>query len=137
MPTLGETAFNAYVTVMGGRTHDGQPVPAWDDLGDLVRAAWQAAAGAADAPSVGILHGLPQSRWLAQIVHNGEQRAVSVAANDLTRSPTAGEVAAAARAQLGVTTPGLLALADPAGLLLDDDEPVAGDILTLRPRVLH
>jgi hypothetical protein len=46
---LGRTAYAAYSTTTGGRTHDGRPMPTWDDLGDLIRAAWIAAALAAGA----------------------------------------------------------------------------------------
>lgn len=44
--SLGETAFDAYNESKGGKTHDGKDIPEWADLGDEVRAAWEAAANA-------------------------------------------------------------------------------------------
>jgi hypothetical protein len=44
---LGETAYAAYGDVTDGRTHQGDPMPDWSDLGDTIRAAWRAAATAA------------------------------------------------------------------------------------------
>ncbi|MFI6700325.1 hypothetical protein ACIBJC_15330 [Streptomyces sp. NPDC050509] len=43
---LGQLAAAAYSESTGGRTHDGRPIPAWDDLGASVQAAWIAAATA-------------------------------------------------------------------------------------------
>lgn len=39
-------AFEAYTAKVGGRTHDGRTIPAWDDLTDPVRDGWLAAVGA-------------------------------------------------------------------------------------------
>lgn len=44
---LGRVAYEAYFEERNGQTHDALPMPAWDDLGDGVRAGWQAAARAA------------------------------------------------------------------------------------------
>lgn len=44
---LGQVAFEAYTKEKGGTTHDGKPIPPWEDLGDAVRGAWQAAGEAA------------------------------------------------------------------------------------------
>ncbi|MET8765872.1 hypothetical protein [Streptomyces sp. NPDC004658] len=41
---LGLTAYLAYSEPTSGATHDGRPMPAWDDLGDTVQGAWIAAA---------------------------------------------------------------------------------------------
>lgn len=49
---LGRTAYAAYGTTTGGRTHDGRPMPTWDDLGDLIRAAWISAALASELARV-------------------------------------------------------------------------------------
>ena len=47
---LAEIGFKAYDAQAGGKTWDGKPTPAWPDLGDKVRANWEAAARAiADA----------------------------------------------------------------------------------------
>lgn len=43
---LGLTAYLAYSEATSGVTHDGRPMPAWDDLGDTVQGAWIAAAAA-------------------------------------------------------------------------------------------
>ena len=42
--SLGRAAFEAYSASKGGKTHDGKPIPPWEDLGGDVRAGWQAAA---------------------------------------------------------------------------------------------
>jgi hypothetical protein len=44
--TPGEIAFDAYAVQVGGRTHDGRPMPSWDQVGMSVRAGWEAAADA-------------------------------------------------------------------------------------------
>ncbi len=43
--TLGQAAFEAYNAAgeNPGKTHDGKDVPEWNDLGDNVRAKWEAA----------------------------------------------------------------------------------------------
>ncbi|MFH9403247.1 hypothetical protein ACH4JS_26380 [Streptomyces sp. NPDC017638] len=46
---LGQVAYLAYSEATDGLTHDGRPMPAWDDLGDTVQGAWIAAAAAAAA----------------------------------------------------------------------------------------
>lgn len=43
---LGQTAYQAYATATGGRTHDGRDMPTWDEISDLTRGAWVAAAHA-------------------------------------------------------------------------------------------
>jgi hypothetical protein len=43
---LAEVAFEAYCESVGGQTHDGKPIPAWEDLTHEVRSAWHAAAQA-------------------------------------------------------------------------------------------
>lgn len=42
--TPAQTAYAAYSQATGGLTHDGRPMPAWDDLGDRIRHAWASAA---------------------------------------------------------------------------------------------
>ncbi|WP_318202976.1 hypothetical protein [Streptomyces sp. SCL15-4] len=49
---LGQVAYLAYSEATGGLTHDGRPMPAWDDLGDTVQGAWIAAAAAVAAHTV-------------------------------------------------------------------------------------
>jgi hypothetical protein len=46
--TLGEIAFDAYTESKKGTTFDGRPIPKWEDLGEPVRNAWQAAGEAAN-----------------------------------------------------------------------------------------
>lgn len=43
---LAETAYAAYGASTGHRTYDDRPMPAWEDLGARVQAAWVCAAGA-------------------------------------------------------------------------------------------
>jgi hypothetical protein len=45
----GHTAYAAYYATVGGKTHDGKPIPKWDALGDTIQAAWTMAALAAIA----------------------------------------------------------------------------------------
>jgi hypothetical protein len=42
--TPGQIAFEAYNEKKGGLTYDGKPIPPWSDVGDAVRAAWEASA---------------------------------------------------------------------------------------------
>ncbi|GAA1164322.1 hypothetical protein F4556_002381 [Kitasatospora gansuensis] len=42
-----QAAYAAYGHTTGGLTHDGRPMPTWDQLGDTIQAAWIAAATAA------------------------------------------------------------------------------------------
>lgn len=44
---LGKLTYLAYSEAVGGTTHDGRPMPAWDDLGEKVQGGWIAAAAAA------------------------------------------------------------------------------------------
>jgi hypothetical protein len=39
-------AFEAYNASRGGVTYDGKPIPPWGEVGDEVRAAWEASASA-------------------------------------------------------------------------------------------
>ena len=41
---LGQTAYEQYVTERQGLTYDGKRIPAWDEVGDGIRDAWNAAA---------------------------------------------------------------------------------------------
>ncbi|MBL1107974.1 hypothetical protein JK361_25865 [Streptomyces sp. 5-8] len=43
---LGQIAYLAYSEATSGVTHDGRPMPAWEDLGDTIQGAWIAAAAA-------------------------------------------------------------------------------------------
>lgn len=45
----GQTCYEAYGDHVGWETHDGRPMPLWDDLNDddgRTRHAWEVAAGA-------------------------------------------------------------------------------------------
>ena len=44
--TRGVVAYDAYARHTGGKTYDGRDMPAWRDLTDLIREAWEAAAWA-------------------------------------------------------------------------------------------
>lgn len=44
--TYAQTAFEAYVEAVGGKTYDGKDIPKWNDLTDSVRDAWAKASGA-------------------------------------------------------------------------------------------
>ncbi|MGW0566060.1 hypothetical protein [Streptomyces tauricus] len=49
-PHLTDTAraaYAAYGAATGNRTYDDRPMPAWEDLGEKIQAAWVCAAGAA------------------------------------------------------------------------------------------
>lgn len=43
---LGRVAFDAYAASVNGTTHDGRPIPTWEEVGDTVRDGWAAAATA-------------------------------------------------------------------------------------------
>ena len=50
-----KAAYAAYAQSTGGKTFDGRPMPAWADLPDQIKSAWQAGAAAAanaEAPTV-------------------------------------------------------------------------------------
>ena len=44
--TAGQVAYTAYCFAVGGKTHDNRPLPTWQQLGDVQRAGWDAAAKA-------------------------------------------------------------------------------------------
>ncbi|WP_326646043.1 hypothetical protein OG884_15440 [Streptosporangium sp. NBC_01755] len=43
---LAQTAYAAYGESTGGKNFRGEPMPAWEDLGQPIQHAWVAAAGA-------------------------------------------------------------------------------------------
>lgn len=43
---LAKTAYAAYGETTGGKNYRGEPMPAWDELGDTIQRAWTAAARA-------------------------------------------------------------------------------------------
>lgn len=45
--SVGQVAFEAYDKERGGLNHQGNPTPAWDDLPEGIRTAWQVAGEAA------------------------------------------------------------------------------------------
>lgn len=45
-PTLGETAYAAYGKTTNHLNYQGLPMPAWTELGDTIRQAWENAAAA-------------------------------------------------------------------------------------------
>ncbi len=52
----GQLAYAAYCRAVLGRTHDGKPVPSWDELADRTREGWQAAAMANPVPPSELLY---------------------------------------------------------------------------------
>lgn len=44
--TAAQKAWAAYAAAVGGKTFDGKPLPTWDQLGELQKAGWVAAAAA-------------------------------------------------------------------------------------------
>lgn len=44
--SLGQLAWDTYVTAVGGHTFDGKPLPTWAMLGERQRKGWEAAAEA-------------------------------------------------------------------------------------------
>lgn len=56
--TPAQIAYHAYAKATGGLTHDGRPMPAWDQLGDRIQHAWAAAALA-----LGIERDVPQPAY--------------------------------------------------------------------------
>lgn len=44
--SLGQIAFEAYRQSVGGRTYDDKPIPAWAELSESIRLAWDTAANA-------------------------------------------------------------------------------------------
>lgn len=46
---LAQVAYAAYGEATGGKNYQGEPMPAWADLGDTIQGAWRAAAQAASA----------------------------------------------------------------------------------------
>lgn len=47
--SLGQIGFEAYWAFTNGKTFDGRDIPAWKDLGDSVRGAWEDGAQAVKA----------------------------------------------------------------------------------------
>ena len=43
---LGRVGYEAYAAFTRGKTYDGREMPAWQDLPDRTRRAWETAAGA-------------------------------------------------------------------------------------------
>jgi hypothetical protein len=41
---IARAAYAAYGEVTGGKNHRGEPMPAYDELGEKIQQAWQAAA---------------------------------------------------------------------------------------------
>jgi hypothetical protein len=58
--TLGEVAYAAYGRTTDFKNYQGLPMPAWTDLGDTIRQAWENAATAATQPR----RGDPVEAWL-------------------------------------------------------------------------
>lgn len=45
--TIARHAYNAYGDAVGGTTHDGRPMPGYDELGGRQKAGWEAATAVA------------------------------------------------------------------------------------------
>ena len=48
--TPGERAYGAYRSAVGGKTFDGKPMLAFDEMPERIRGGWEAAAAASDRP---------------------------------------------------------------------------------------
>jgi hypothetical protein len=53
---LARAAYQAYGEETGGKNYRGEPMPAWDDLGDKIQSAWRRAVSAV---VVRFVHGEP------------------------------------------------------------------------------
>jgi len=62
MEDLGRIAFIAYCKVMNNRTYDDKPIPAYDDLPDKVKEAWQAA-GLAATTAIDVRLAIVLDQW--------------------------------------------------------------------------
>lgn len=62
--TPGERAFNAYRHIVGNLTHDGRPIPQWNDLTETIRNAWEAAATSSTKAAERTVQG-----WMALDLH--------------------------------------------------------------------
>lgn len=51
MSEAGRRAFEAYSAAVEGRTHDGKPIPRWEELSDRVRAGWSETAHLMSSPA--------------------------------------------------------------------------------------
>lgn len=74
MKTLGQVAFEAYNTNRGGMTHDGKRTPPWEELGEGVRAGWEAAAEAAREGAAAGTHAAGAFREWALLELMGHRR---------------------------------------------------------------
>ena len=45
IPDPGREAYARYAEAVKGETHDGRPLPAWEDLGERIQNGWLAASG--------------------------------------------------------------------------------------------
>ncbi len=54
---MAQVAYRAYGEVTDFKNFRGEPMPAWDDLGDTIQRAWVAAAKAVEHAS---MHALPE-----------------------------------------------------------------------------
>lgn len=57
MKGLAKLAYAAYGAVTGNKNFRGDPMPEWDDLGEAIRSAWTAAAGAVRTEVLSIRQG--------------------------------------------------------------------------------
>lgn len=53
MHDLAKIAYRAYGGAVGGKNHRGEPMPAWDDLGESIQTAWEVAAEAVARAAIG------------------------------------------------------------------------------------
>jgi hypothetical protein len=65
--TPGQTAYSAYGRTTNFLNYQGLPMPAWDQLGDTIRQAWENAATAVAQPSGEAVRGV--QGWLALDLH--------------------------------------------------------------------
>lgn len=55
LPEFAQSAYAAYGAATGHRTYDDRPMPAWEDLGEQIQAAWVCAAGAVSLDTLATL----------------------------------------------------------------------------------
>jgi hypothetical protein len=78
--TPGQTAYAAYGRTTNNLNHRGLPMPAWGDLGDTIREAWENAAAATSRSADEAVRGV--QGWMALDLHTALGRPVDHAATN-------------------------------------------------------
>ncbi len=61
---LARDGYTAYGEATGGKNYRGEPMPAWEDLGEKIQGAWMAAAGAMTRKAADGIEPCDKHRWL-------------------------------------------------------------------------